>query len=53
MTVAGLQAQYSPGIRGIAILSADATSYCVESTIDERTWYKLGPAGPITTTSCA
>jgi prepilin-type N-terminal cleavage/methylation domain-containing protein len=53
MTVAGLQAQYSPGIRGILILSADGASYCVESTVDERSWYKLGPAGALTTTSCA
>lgn len=53
VTVGQLQTQYSPGIQGITVLSADATSYCVESTAGSRTWYRLGPTGPFTTTSCA
>ena len=53
VTLLVLQSQYSRGVQGIAILSADDTSYCVESTVGERSWYELGPAGPLTTTSCA
>jgi Tfp pilus assembly protein PilE len=29
-----------------------ATSYCVSSTVGGKTWYKAGPAAPITTASC-
>jgi prepilin-type N-terminal cleavage/methylation domain-containing protein len=53
VTVAELQSQYSRGIQGITILSAGNTSYCVESSVGGRSWYKLGPSGPLTTTSCA
>ena len=53
MSLATLQSQFSPGIEGIVILSANATSYCVASTVQGRSWYKLGPDGPLTTTSCA
>jgi prepilin-type N-terminal cleavage/methylation domain-containing protein len=52
MTVPGLQSTYSPGVQHVSILSADATSYCVTSSVNGRAWYKLGPAGGITTTAC-
>jgi prepilin-type N-terminal cleavage/methylation domain-containing protein len=52
MSLAGLQALYSPGIKGITVLSADTTSYCVRGTVHGRSWYKAGPNGPITTTAC-
>jgi type IV pilus assembly protein PilA len=53
VTVAQLQSQYSPGIQGITILTADATTYCVSSSQGGHTWYRLGPSGPFTTTACA
>jgi prepilin-type N-terminal cleavage/methylation domain-containing protein len=53
VTVAQLQTLYSPGIQGITVLAADVTSYCVSSTAGDRFWYRLGPNGPFTTTSCA
>ena len=53
VTLAQLQSQYSPGIQGITVLAADATSYCVSSSAGSRSWYRLGPTGPFTTTSCA
>jgi prepilin-type N-terminal cleavage/methylation domain-containing protein len=53
MSLARLQALYSPGITGITVLSADSTSYCVRGTVNGRSWYKAGPDGPITTTACA
>lgn len=39
----------SPGVQGI---SADAAGYCLRSTGNGHSWYKNGPAGAITTTSC-
>ena len=52
VTVAALQADYSPGVQGIVILSADSSTYCVSSTVAGHAWYRRGPDGPITTTSC-
>src|SRR5919198_3909508 len=49
VTVAQLQSQYSPGIQGITVLAADATSYCVEGSAGGRSWYRLGSTGPFTT----
>ena len=53
MTEAGLQSQYSPGIQGIVIVSARTSGYCVSATEGGRSWYKAGPAGPLTTTACS
>jgi prepilin-type N-terminal cleavage/methylation domain-containing protein len=53
MTLAALRSAYSPGITGIEILDADVAGYCVRSTVGGRSWHKLGPSGPITTTPCA
>jgi prepilin-type N-terminal cleavage/methylation domain-containing protein len=52
MTLGTLQASYAPGVANVTIVSADSTSYCVASTVEGRSWYKLGPAGSITTTPC-
>lgn len=52
MTQAELQSSYSPGIRNITVVSAGSAAYCVSSTVDGSTWYKLGPSGPLTTTRC-
>jgi prepilin-type N-terminal cleavage/methylation domain-containing protein len=54
MTLGELRTSYGgPGVADVAIVSANATSYCVASTVEGRSWYKLGPAGSITTTPCA
>jgi len=53
MTVAVLQASYSPGIQGVEIVSGSATAYCVRSAAAGRYWYLNGPGGAITTTACA
>jgi prepilin-type N-terminal cleavage/methylation domain-containing protein len=52
MTLLRLQTTYSRGITNITIVSADPTTYCVSSTVEGRTWYKLGPGGSITTARC-
>ena len=53
MTLPVLQSSYSKGVQGIEVVSAGAAGYCVKSTIEGRAWFKNGPTGPITTTSCA
>ena len=52
MTITILQDTYSPGIQGIHVLSAGASSYCISSAVDGRSWYKNGPGAPITSTAC-
>lgn len=53
MTEAVLKSQYSPGIQGIVVVSAGASSYCVSAVSGGRTWYQAGPDAPITTTACS
>jgi len=53
MTVAALQAAYSPGIAGITVVSASAADYCVTATVGGAAWYKAGPDAPITQTACS
>ena len=53
MTLAILQSSYSKGVQGIEVVSAGAAAYCVKSTVEGRSWFKSGPTGPITTTSCS
>jgi general secretion pathway protein G len=52
MTVAALKTAYSPGIGNIVVEWAALDDYCVSSTLSGRTWWKQGPAGSITQTSC-
>lgn len=52
MTIAGLRSSYSPGIGNIVIQWTAKDAYCVSSTVSGRTWWKPGPAGQISTTSC-
>jgi prepilin-type N-terminal cleavage/methylation domain-containing protein len=53
MTEAGLESQYSPGVQGIVVVSTGANAYCVRATEGGRAWFKLGPDGPITQTTCS
>lgn len=53
MTLDELRSTYSRGVSDITIVSADATTYCVTSAVEGRTWYKRGPAGALTTTPCS
>ena len=53
MTVAALQATYSPGVEGITVVSASAAAYCVRATVNGVAWFKAGPDAPITQTVCS
>ena len=52
MTVPILKSTYSPGIGNIVIEWTAPSDYCVSSTVGDNSWWKRGPAGDITTTSC-
>jgi type IV pilus assembly protein PilA len=47
MTLAVLQSSYDQGIKGIEVVSATATSYCVESVVGGKSWKKDGPGADI------
>ena len=53
MTLAALQSQYSPGIEGIVVVSANDVGYCVSATSGGPTWFKARPDGSITKTACS
>ena len=52
MTVPVLRSAYSPGIGDIVLDWVAPDDYCVSSKVNGRTWWKAGPGGAITTTSC-
>ena len=53
MTVTGLQVYDSAIVPSkLFIKTADATTYCVQSTVGNATWNKQGPGADITTGSC-
>jgi type IV pilus assembly protein PilA len=39
-TSAGLKASYDAGIKGIQVVNAAASSYCLESTVNGATWHQ-------------
>ena len=47
-----LTANYGAGIAPVTFPSAGATTYCVESTLDSRTFSKNGPGAPIVAGGC-
>jgi type IV pilus assembly protein PilA len=52
LTSAILQASYDAGIKHIRVLTATATTYCVESTVGPETWHKSGPSADLQTGAC-
>ena len=51
-TSAVLQASYDAGIKHIDVVTANGTTYCVESTVGAAVFHKNGPAEDITTGGC-
>jgi type IV pilus assembly protein PilA len=52
MTLTNLQSSYDQGIKDITVVSASATTYCIESTKGAETWKKAGPGSDIVTGAC-
>ena len=52
MTAALLRSQYDAGLSGFEVAGADDASYCLRSTLNERTWYGGGPPLVISETAC-
>ena len=53
MTLAKLQASYDAGVKGMTVVSAAQTTYCLKSTKGSPTYYKKGAGGDISTTTCS
>jgi len=51
-TSAILRASYDAGIKNINVVSASATTYCVQSTVGASTFKKAGPSADITSGTC-
>jgi hypothetical protein len=47
-----LTTNYGAGIAPVTFPTAAATTYCVESTLDTRTFSKNGPEAPIVAGNC-
>jgi prepilin-type N-terminal cleavage/methylation domain-containing protein len=52
MDLATLKSTYSPGIGSIVVEWSAPDDYCISSTVGNRSWWKQGPSGAITMTSC-
>lgn len=54
VTLKKLQTQYDAGVRNIAIVSANASTYCIENTAPAAfTYHRSGPAGDILPGACS
>jgi len=51
-TSAVLQASYDAGIKHIDVVSATATTYCIESTVGTSVFSKAGPSADIASGAC-
>jgi type IV pilus assembly protein PilA len=51
-TSAVLQASYDAGIKHIDVVTANNTTYCIESSVGTSTYFKNGPANDIAKGSC-
>jgi prepilin-type N-terminal cleavage/methylation domain-containing protein len=47
-----LQNSYDAGIKNIRVFSANATTYCIDSTVGNSTYKKDGPGSTITSCAC-
>jgi prepilin-type N-terminal cleavage/methylation domain-containing protein len=47
-----LQASYDAGIKNIEVKSANATTYCIDSTVGNSVYKKAGPGSTITSGAC-
>jgi prepilin-type N-terminal cleavage/methylation domain-containing protein len=52
LSLTALQTSYDQGIKDITVVSASATTYCIEATKGAETWKKAGPASDIVTGTC-
>jgi type IV pilus assembly protein PilA len=52
VTSAVLQASYDAGIKHIVVVTANSTTYCVQSTVGTAIYKKAGPANDIVAGAC-
>jgi type IV pilus assembly protein PilA len=51
MQLSDLQA-YDQGVKNITVVSASLATYCIESTVGQKTWSKDGPGADLTSVAC-
>jgi type IV pilus assembly protein PilA len=51
MTLTDLQS-YDQGVKNITVVSASATTYCVQSVVGQATWRKNGPGADLEELAC-
>ena len=52
LTSAVLKASYDQGIKGVQVVRATATSYCITSNVGQADYMKAGPAASIASGDC-
>ncbi len=53
MTPASLRQLYDAGLAATVGPTLTATSYCLQSIVNGKTWSKVGPSGSFTSIACA
>ena len=53
MTVASLRQLYDAGFTATIGPTLSATSYCLQSVVNGKTWSKVGPTGDFTSVACS
>jgi type IV pilus assembly protein PilA len=43
---------YDAGVKNVLVIAADATTYCIESTVGQKTWRKDGPGADLSSVAC-
>lgn len=51
LTLTEMQA-YDQGVKNVSVVSATTTTYCIESTVGQKTWSKNGPGADLTFAAC-
>jgi type IV pilus assembly protein PilA len=51
MDLTDLQA-YDQGVKNILVISADPVTYCIQSTVGQKTWRKNGPGADLSSVAC-
>ena len=52
MTQAILQTNYDASLVGVEVMAADATTYCLRSTLNPNVWYLSGPPAVVSDVPC-
>ena len=43
---------YDQGVKNVLVISANPTTYCIQSTVGQKTWRKDGPGADLSSVAC-